>query len=319
MPNVSLLPGEKDTTLDDIIAATDRGILIKNRGSWSIDHQRYNFSFSGQAFYEIKGGKIAGMLKDVAYQSNTPVFWDSMDMIGGPKSVLARRRVHRRQGRAVAIELGEPRLSAGALPQRQHRQHREGRLMTEIPLLPPTRSSSRATQAKALTDRVLAIAKADETRVNIRTAWSGNTRFAGNQITTNGGTTDTIVTITSHDRQAARVGARRTCSTTRASGAPWNSPSARRSLSPEDPEIMPELGPQQYATVNGYFETTANLVPEARAAAAKKSIDDGRRGRATRRATSSSPDSCRRTPARRRSRRVAGCSPIIGHDERPRR
>jgi TldD protein len=86
MPNVSLLPGAKEQGLDDLIAATDRGILIKNRGSWSIDHQRYNFSFSGQAFYEIRNGKLAGMLKDVAYQSNTLQFWGAMDMIGGPKS-----------------------------------------------------------------------------------------------------------------------------------------------------------------------------------------------------------------------------------------
>ncbi|MGQ0643213.1 MAG: metallopeptidase TldD-related protein [Gemmatimonadaceae bacterium] len=83
MPNVSLLPGERDIGLDDIIAATDRGIVIKNRGSWSIDHQRCNFQFSGQVFYEVRGGKITGMLKHVAYQANTPVFWNSMDMIGG--------------------------------------------------------------------------------------------------------------------------------------------------------------------------------------------------------------------------------------------
>ena len=86
MPNVSLLPGGKDIGIDDIIAATDRGIIVKNRGSWSIDHQRYNFQFSGQVFYEVKNGKITGMLKDVAYQSRTPDFWNSMDMIGGPKS-----------------------------------------------------------------------------------------------------------------------------------------------------------------------------------------------------------------------------------------
>ena len=86
MPNVSLLPGDKELSLDDIVAATDRGIIVKNRGSWSIDHQRYNFQFSGQVFYEVKGGKITGMLKDVAYQSRTPDFWNSMDMIGGPKS-----------------------------------------------------------------------------------------------------------------------------------------------------------------------------------------------------------------------------------------
>ncbi len=86
MPNVSLLPGSKETSLEDIVSATDRGIVIKNRGSWSIDHQRYNFQFSGQVYYEVKGGKITGMLKDVAYQANTPAFWNSMDMIGGPTS-----------------------------------------------------------------------------------------------------------------------------------------------------------------------------------------------------------------------------------------
>lgn len=86
MPNISLLPGERDITLDDIVAATDRGIVIKNRGSWSIDNQRYNFQFSGQAYHEVRNGKIVGMLRDVAYQSNTPVFWNSMDMIGGTSS-----------------------------------------------------------------------------------------------------------------------------------------------------------------------------------------------------------------------------------------
>ncbi|MFN2601852.1 MAG: TldD/PmbA family protein [Gemmatimonadaceae bacterium] len=86
MPNVSLLPGDKEIGLDEIVAATDRGIVIRNRGSWSIDHQRYNFQFSGQVFYEVKNGKITGMLKDVAYQARTPDFWNSMDMIGGPKS-----------------------------------------------------------------------------------------------------------------------------------------------------------------------------------------------------------------------------------------
>ena len=86
MPNVSLLPAERDVTLNDIVSATDKGVMIRNRGSWSIVHQRYNFSFSGQAFYEIKGGKVVGMLRDVAYQAVTPVFWNSMDMIGGKSS-----------------------------------------------------------------------------------------------------------------------------------------------------------------------------------------------------------------------------------------
>jgi TldD protein len=86
MPNVSLLPGEKEQGWDELIAATDRGIGIMGDGSFSIDQQRYNAQFGGQLFYEIRGGKIVGMLKDVAYQIRTPDFWNSMQMIGGKKS-----------------------------------------------------------------------------------------------------------------------------------------------------------------------------------------------------------------------------------------
>jgi TldD protein len=86
MPNVSLLPGEADLTVEDLIAATDRGIYITGHGSYSIDQQRYNFQFGGQAFYEIRGGKLVGMLKDVAYQARTIDFWNSMDMVGGKRS-----------------------------------------------------------------------------------------------------------------------------------------------------------------------------------------------------------------------------------------
>ena len=60
--------------------------MIVGDGSFSIDQQRYNAQFGGQVFYEIKGGKVAGMLKDVAYQIRTPDFWNSMDMIGGKSS-----------------------------------------------------------------------------------------------------------------------------------------------------------------------------------------------------------------------------------------
>lgn len=81
MPNVSLSPGEKPLTLAQLIADTEDAILVKGRGSYSIDHQRYNFQFGGQTYYEIKNGRITGMLKDVAYQARTPDFWNSCDAI----------------------------------------------------------------------------------------------------------------------------------------------------------------------------------------------------------------------------------------------
>ena len=86
MPNVSLMPGERDIGWDDLIAATDRGIAIVGDGSFSIDQQRYNAQFGGQVFHEIRGGRIVGMLKDVAYQMRTPDFWNALDMIGGKSS-----------------------------------------------------------------------------------------------------------------------------------------------------------------------------------------------------------------------------------------
>jgi TldD protein len=86
MPNVSLLPGERDLGWDDLIAATERGIAIVGDGSFSIDQQRYNAQFGGQVFYEVRNGRITGQLKDVAYQIRTPEFWNAMDLIGGRRS-----------------------------------------------------------------------------------------------------------------------------------------------------------------------------------------------------------------------------------------
>jgi TldD protein len=83
MPNVSLEPVKDDVSLDQLVSGVENGILIYGDGSWSIDQQRYNFQFGGQTFWEIKQGKITEMLRDVAYQSRTPDFWNSCDGIGG--------------------------------------------------------------------------------------------------------------------------------------------------------------------------------------------------------------------------------------------
>jgi len=86
MPNIHLEPGKESLTLDDLIADTEDGIYIVGDASYSIDQQRYNFQFSGQSFFEIKKGKIVGMLKDVAYQANTQEFWNSCDAICDERS-----------------------------------------------------------------------------------------------------------------------------------------------------------------------------------------------------------------------------------------
>ncbi len=77
MPNISLEAGKEPYAVKDMIKDVEKGIYIAGRGSYSIDQQRYNFQFGGTMFYEIKDGKIVGMLNDVAYQSNTQEFWNS--------------------------------------------------------------------------------------------------------------------------------------------------------------------------------------------------------------------------------------------------
>lgn len=86
MPNVSLQPGDRDLSWDDLIAATDKGIAMIGRASYSIDQQRYNGQFGAQICYEIRNGKIVGQLRDVAYQMRSPEFWNSLDMLGGKSS-----------------------------------------------------------------------------------------------------------------------------------------------------------------------------------------------------------------------------------------
>ena len=77
MPNVWLEAGPDGTSLDDLIGQVQDGVLIDGRGSYSIDQQRYNFQFGGDAFWEIKNGKKGRMLADVAYQSKTQDFWNA--------------------------------------------------------------------------------------------------------------------------------------------------------------------------------------------------------------------------------------------------
>jgi TldD protein len=86
MPNVSLMPNPKDVSEEEVIAETKHGIFIEGNGSYSIDQQRYNFQFGGQSFWEIRDGKRIRMLRDVAYQSRTTDFWNSMALVGGQKT-----------------------------------------------------------------------------------------------------------------------------------------------------------------------------------------------------------------------------------------
>jgi TldD protein len=80
MTNVGLIPGQD--SLDDMIAATDDGILMDTNRSWSIDDKRLNFQFGCEIGWEIKNGKRGRLLKNPTYTGISPRFWGSMDMLG---------------------------------------------------------------------------------------------------------------------------------------------------------------------------------------------------------------------------------------------
>ena len=88
MANVSLQPAADGPATEDLIGAVDDGIYVMGDKSWSIDMQRYNFQFTGQRFYRIRGGQLAGQLRDVAYQATTTDFWGSMEAVGGPATYV---------------------------------------------------------------------------------------------------------------------------------------------------------------------------------------------------------------------------------------
>jgi TldD protein len=88
MANVSLQPAPDGPSTEEIISGVERGIYVVGDKSWSIDMQRYNFQFTGQRFYRIEGGKLAGQVKDVAYQATTTDFWGSMSRVGGPQTYV---------------------------------------------------------------------------------------------------------------------------------------------------------------------------------------------------------------------------------------
>jgi TldD protein len=84
MANVSLQPAADGPSTEELIGRVERGIYVVGDKSWSIDMQRYNFQFTGQRFYKIENGELAGQLRDVAYQATTTEFWNSMEAVGGP-------------------------------------------------------------------------------------------------------------------------------------------------------------------------------------------------------------------------------------------
>lgn len=146
--------------------------------------------------------------------------------------------------------------------------------MSELRSLLAPKVLTRA-EAESLTKRILGFSTAEAARVSVNSGNRGNTRFAVNQVSTGGDNYNTSVTILS------RIGKRSGSVTTNK----LDDQSLREAvalserlakLSPEDPEAMPELEPQQYVEPQGWSDATASLDPASRAGATREITDAAR-------------------------------------------
>ena len=125
--------------------------------------------------------------------------------------------------------------------------------------------------ARTLCDRVLDLSQADHARVSVTSGWRGFTRTATNRITSAGGSSDVTVRVTSvFGKRIASVATNQLDDAALTQAVRDSETLAR--LAPEDPEYLPELGPQQYSEPGGFIATTGQLTPEARASAVAQAL-----------------------------------------------
>jgi len=85
MSNLNVEPG--DSTLEQMIAATELGVLMKTNRSWSIDDSRNKFQFGCEWGRMIRSGALAEVVRDPNYRGVSRDFWRSLDMVGGPETL----------------------------------------------------------------------------------------------------------------------------------------------------------------------------------------------------------------------------------------
>ncbi len=128
---------------------------------------------------------------------------------------------------------------------------------------------------RVLCDRVLDLSQADHARVSVNSGWRGFTRTATNRITSAGGSSDVTVRVTSvFGRRIASVTTNQLDDIALTRAVRDSETLAR--LAPEDPEYLPELGPQEYSEPGGFYASTGQLTPEARANAVAPALEAAR-------------------------------------------
>ena len=133
-------------------------------------------------------------------------------------------------------------------------------------------------EAKRILTKVLVFSKADECECTLQGQKSGNIRYARNTVTTAGELSDLTLVVQTNFGKKSGV----------ATINEFDNASLKKvvsraeelaQLAPDNPELMPILGPQKYTKMNTYFESTTKVTPEDRAQAAEDSIKPSKKNK----------------------------------------
>jgi len=85
MSNLNLEPGT--SSLEELIASTDDGLLLRTNSSWSIDDSRNKFQFGCEWGQRIRGGRLAEVVRNPNYRGISATFWRSLAAVGEASTV----------------------------------------------------------------------------------------------------------------------------------------------------------------------------------------------------------------------------------------
>ncbi len=80
MSNLNVEPGT--STLAEMIASIDDGILMKTNASWSIDDSRNKFQFGCEWGQRIRNGQLAEVVRNPNYRGISATFWRALSLVG---------------------------------------------------------------------------------------------------------------------------------------------------------------------------------------------------------------------------------------------
>ena len=81
MANLNIEPGA--SSLSEMIASIERGVMMKTNVSWSIDDSRNKFQFGCEWGRLIENGKLTTIVKNPNYRGISATFWRSLKAVGG--------------------------------------------------------------------------------------------------------------------------------------------------------------------------------------------------------------------------------------------